>query len=267
MSSILRLNGLEDGCYAEPFCGGAGVALELLFAEQVRRIHLNDVDKSIYAFWKVATQRSRELCDLIEVTPVTLDVWRHQKSVQASRETSDELALAFSTFFLNRTNRSGILTAGAIGGLKQDGNWKIDARYNKAALIERVDRLGAYRDRIAVTGLDVIEFLDIVVPQLPTKTLVYLDPPYYRKAERLYLNHFTHDNHSALAARVQDGLGRPWMVSYDNAPQISLLYSQRRIEEFALNYSAQAYVAATELMIYDDNLRVPESVVVRRTAS
>lgn len=264
VAEILHLNELTDGCYAEPFCGGAGVALELLFSEQVRLVHLNDVDRSIASFWSVATRRSDELCRIISDTPVDLDVWRRQREIQSKKEEADELELAFSTFFLNRTNRSGILTAGVIGGFNQTGAWKIDARYNKEALIARIERIGLYADRISTTQLDVNKFIERVIPSLPSNSLVYLDPPYYRKADRLYLNHFQHNDHVNLGEKIKSEIHVPWIVSYDYTPQIVEIYRALRQEKFNLSYSAQAYYKAEELMIYSDKIKIPGSLIKKK---
>ena len=140
--NVIRLNGLSLTQYIEPYAGGASLALSLLFTELVSEIHLNDIDPAIYAFWYSVLTRNQDFIQLLNQTQVTPDEWQKQKAIYAKGATSDQFALGFATFFLNRTNHSGILNAGMIGGRKQQGTWKIDARFNRlrTATSYRTDR-------------------------------------------------------------------------------------------------------------------------------
>ncbi|MEW2639883.1 DNA adenine methylase, partial [Vibrio cholerae] len=51
VSDIIGANNLRSAHYVEPYAGGAGLALSLLFNKVVPHIHLNDLDLSIWAFW------------------------------------------------------------------------------------------------------------------------------------------------------------------------------------------------------------------------
>jgi len=132
MKLVIQANGLKDGVYAEPFAGGAGVAIALLLDGYVEQIIINDIDLSVYAFWYSVLNHTEELCEKIVSTSVSMDEWYIQKQVFTDKDPAFLLELGFATFFLNRTNRSGILNAGVIGGKYQTGEWKIDARYPKA---------------------------------------------------------------------------------------------------------------------------------------
>ena len=140
---LYRTNGLLDGEYAEVYAGGGAVALTLLYGEYAQRIHINDLDRGVYAFWSVARDRTDELARLIRAAKLDMDEWERQRAVQFA-DNPDPLDLAFSTFYLNRTNRSGIITGGVIGGRQQNGNWKIGARYNAKDLTRRVERIGRW---------------------------------------------------------------------------------------------------------------------------
>lgn len=174
--SILLRNKLEDCHYAEPFAGGASLAISLLLRNFVSDIHLNDLDRSIFSFWRCVLIHTEELIEKIECTPVTIDSWLQQKEIQNSKNIATEIELGFSTFFLNRTNRSGILTAGVIGGKNQNGKWKIDARYNKKNLIERIKNISRESSRIHLYQKDAIDFILTDGNQLPSKSFIYLDP-------------------------------------------------------------------------------------------
>ena len=119
--SILNLQ-IPNCTYIEPFAGGAGVALSLLLDGTVENVVINDYDKAIYSFWRAIKQDVKLLIDKIEHTPVTIEEWYKQKDIYVSAS-SYSVDLAFATLFLNRTNRSGILTAGPIGGYAQAGEW------------------------------------------------------------------------------------------------------------------------------------------------
>ncbi|KON48570.1 DNA adenine methylase [Mariprofundus ferrooxydans] len=264
VSELLEANDLAGGTYAEPFCGGAGIALSLLYAEKVNSIHLNDADRSIYAFWYAAIHENENLCRLIHDTEINMDVWYQQRQVQQDKETADLLDLGFSTFFLNRTNRSGIIGAGVIGGKEQNGTWKMDARFKKGSLIERIELIGHYADSINVTHMDVLDFIDEICPTFPDRTLIYFDPPYFKKGQQLYRNHFVNEDHANLAQKIQTAVQQPWIVSYDNVPEISSLYSNWEQEPFMLSYSANLHGQGSELMVFKDGVEPPSRVYSSR---
>jgi DNA adenine methylase len=188
-----------------------------------------------------------------------METWHQQRLVYKSRDTADLLDLGFATFFLNRTNRSGILEAGVIGGKNQDGKWKLDARYNRIDLVSRIRAIGALRSRIKLYNLEAKDFLSTVQPKLPKKSLVYLDPPYVEKGPGLYLNSYTEEDHRSLAAWVRKHLKVPWMVSYDDHPLIRECYGERTEAEMNFPYSAFGNARrGTELIYFSEQLAPPD---------
>lgn len=256
VKAVLRENKLLDGTYAEPYAGGASIALELVIQEFVQLIHINDIDRSIWAFWHSVLNDTDALCALIQNTPVNLETWIGMREIQKNKEREATLNLGFSTFFLNRTNRSGIISAGVIGGKNQNGNYKIDARYSKDELIKRIQLIAAHRSRISLHQCDAKSFLTDVVAKLPEKTLLYLDPPYYVKGGDLYTHHYVHDDHRKIAECVKD-ITQQWMVSYDNAPAIIDLYSEYTCLTYSLSYSAQKRYRGTEVLFLGPKLKSP----------
>lgn len=256
VKQVFETNDLLDGHYVEPFAGGAGVALDLLFNEFASHIHINDLDPAVYSFWKAATEKTEDLCKVIHDTPVTIENWHRQKAVLNNLSAYSTLEVAFATFFLNRTNRSGILKAGVIGGKEQSGKWKLDVRFNKDDLTRRIQMIGRYKNRIHVYNKDAVDLLTTVVPELPKKTLVYLDPPYYVKGQGLYRNFYRHDDHVEIA-RTLSSVSHPWIVSYDNVPQIKEIYSSYRTDEYFLSYTAQEKKKGAEVMIYGPSVITP----------
>lgn len=259
-ATLLELNKLEGAHYAEPFAGGAAVALDLLFSERVRHIHINDIDWSVYAFWKAVIDHTDEFVKKIQTTPVTVETWLAAREIKRETQNRDVMEVGFSTFFLNRTNRSGILNGGMIGGLSQEGDWKIDCRFNKDDLIQRIRRIGMFRRRITLTNLDASAFLASHVPAIKPRSLIYIDPPYYVKGASLYQNHFVHADHVDLAEVVKAIERHSWVASYDNVEQIRRIYSDCDQEQFSIGYSARNYGRGSEVMIFGPETVHPERV-------
>jgi DNA adenine methylase len=255
---VLAHNNLGDIHYVEPYCGGAGIAFPLLFLEHAAHVHLNDFNRSVYLFWKAVLDRTDDFCDMISAVKVTASEWRKQKKIQSDPKSYSEMEVAFSTFFMNRCNRSGIINGGMIGGQKQRGAWKIDARFNKDELISRIKKIGRYRNRISLYNLDAEQLLVRIDNKLPAKTLIYLDPPYYVKGAGLYEDHYQHHDHKRLAKFVQRRLLHPWIVSYDNHPDICAMYKDRRRIQYSLSYTAGERYFGTEVIFFSDSLSIPK---------
>ncbi len=264
VSSILRANKLERQHYAEPFCGGSGLALSLLYRGYVSNIHINDIDPAIWAFWDGVLNQVDEFISRIANTPITVDEWQRQREIYLEQDATEPLTLGFSAFFLNRTNRSGIIkSAGVIGGKDQTGSYKVDCRFNREDLIRRVRRVAKYRDRIHLTRCDALEFVSHACETLPEKTFFCIDPPYYSKGRKLYTSFYASKDHSQLASEVKK-MQKPWIVTYDKTPSISKLYHSHRQFEFNINYSVETKREGTEIMIVSKGLRVPPELRNRR---
>ncbi|MEM9397190.1 MAG: DNA adenine methylase [Pseudomonadota bacterium] len=260
VSRILRENRLERRHYAEPFAGGCGLALTLLYEGHVSDIHINDVDASIWAFWKSVLDHTDEFAYRIKKTSITVEEWRVQRKIHLAMDADDPVSLGFSTFFLNRTNRSGIIkAAGVIGGLDQSGNYKIDCRFNRVELERRVRRIAKYRNRIHLYRRDALAFVKDASERLPASTFFCIDPPYFQKGQGLYTSFYDPEDHGVLADTILD-LNNPWVVTYDNAPAITKLYRDRRQYEFDINYSVETKRRGTELLIASKGLRLPSSI-------
>ena len=262
---ILELNDLVGGHYAEPYAGGAGVALDLLLGGHVSQVHLNDSSLHVYAIWTSIITRAEDFCSRIRKASLTVDDWRRHREIVRHPENHDLFSLGFSTFYLNRCNRSGILTAGVIGGLAQAGKWRIDARFPRNELIRRVEAIATKADRICVTNLDAEEFMRRHVPShLPNQqSLIYCDPPYYERSQRLYLNGYQRADHERLAAFIQTQLAHHWIVSYDAHEDVMELYEGRKRFVYNLPYSATNSYEGREIFIFSDTLSVPLASRVR----
>ncbi len=255
---IFDKNDLRGGQYIEPYAGGASVALALLFDGYASKVVINDIDKSIYAFWDSVLNDCDNLCKLIEEIPITIEEWKKQKHIYRQQDETDKLQLGFSTFYLNRTNRSGILNAGVIGGLEQKQDWKIDARFNKQKLINRIEKIANFRDQIILSNKDACELVRWYKLKLPDNTLYYFDPPYYMKGKELYLNYYKHEDHVLIAKEIKELTTQKWIVSYDNALEIKKLYEGFKQIDYTLFYSAaKLHRMGDEVIIFSDKLNLP----------
>jgi DNA adenine methylase len=251
---LVSLNFHQPPTYIEPYAGGSSLALSLLFSGAVNDIFLNDLDPAIFAFWNSVLTRTNAFIDLIETTEVTPHEWRRQKIIYAAGLASGKLRLGFATFFLNRTNHSGILNGGMIGGKDQSGDWKLDARFNRTELISRIRRVAAHRDRIHLSNSDASAFIH---NHNRTKhKLLYLDPPYYCSGQRLYLNSYRQDDHTQVRNSVLK-LRCNWVVSYDDVTAIRSLYKNQRSRRIELLHTARTTRQGKEVMFFSPELRIP----------
>jgi DNA adenine methylase len=251
---LIDLNYQQPPVYVEPYAGGASLALSLLFAGKVSEIHLNDLDPAIHAFWYCVLRHHRLFSTLVERTPVTAHEWERQKTIYAQGLRAGRFALGFATFFLNRTSYSGILNGGMIGGKAQKGTCKIDARFNRAELVRRIGEVAGFEKKIHLSCEDATSCLSAYRHR--RGVLCYLDPPYYRAGRHLYLNAYRPADHAAVREWLLK-LKSPWVVSYDDVPEIRSLYRGHRLRRLRLLHTARTLRQGHELMFFSSQLRLP----------
>ena len=267
IAKIMETNGVTGGHYLEPYAGGAGVALDLLFHGHASHIHINDADPAVYAFWVAVTKHSTELLDLLESTPITIEEWFRWRTILREDCVASLVEKGFATLFMNRTNRSGILKAGVIGGKSQNGNYKLDARFKKDVVASRIREIARRQSDISVYREDSLRLLNRCSDFLPKQSLIYLDPPYYVKGKGLYRNYYEHDYHAAIAKVIQQKKFKwPWVVSYDNAEEICAMYRMSQSLSYGLNYTAQRRYVGNEVMFFSQNLTVPDEAIPQTRA-
>ncbi len=251
------LENIENGIYIEPFAGGAGLGLQLLFNGDIQSLVLNDIDYHIYAFWHACLHFTDQFCEMIERCQLNMDSWNEQKNVYATANCHKVLDVGFATFFLNRCNVSGVIRGGPIGGKEQKGKYLMDARFNRAGLIEKIQRIGRYNEQIEFFNLDASNFLLERVSRYPTeRSFLNIDPPYVKKGPLLYENSFLENDHVELANVIQT-LRQKWIVTYDECDLIYRIFECYRKNVITLNYSAGRTKSGQELIIYGDMVKIP----------
>lgn len=250
----IRALGLVEPTYVEPYAGGAGAGLDLLFRGVVGHVVINDLDYSVYSLWDSMLNQHTAFLDRFDEVPLSVNEWLKQREIYRRRDEPglNKLDLGFATFYLNRTNRSGVLRGGMIGGLKQEGIYKLDARFNKESLRKRIEAVGRHRSKISVTHQDGVRRLREWLAK--ENVFAYVDPPYYEKGSALYLNSFNDDQHRSLAQWLNALSEANWVLTYDVAAFIKDLYGDRTSLEFNLHYSANRREVAREFMVVSDTV-------------
>lgn len=268
---LAKTNERTGGTYVELYAGGAGVALNMLLNGTFDHIHINDFDHSVFSVWNSILNETDDFIRLINETSVTIEEWHRQRNIYKAGKNAGTLALGFATFFLNRTNRSGIIfKAGPIGGLEQKGNYLIDVRFNKKNLIKRIQRIARYREKITLTNADAVHVLQHLNDYHPNnqRTFLYLDPPYYQKGKQLYLNNYKHEDHKKLADVVSTLSNEiKWLISYDNVSEIRRMYQNFRMSTFELNYTLQSKRFGSELLVFSDGMEIGDKITVNSRSS
>jgi DNA adenine methylase len=260
IKQLLEANRLKNVDYAEPYVGGGAIALTLLLEEHASTIHINDLSRPVFAFWHTILNGSVDLCTRIRRTRVSMAEWRRQRAIFESAESASLEDLGFAAFFLNRTNRSGILAGGVIGGQRQNGDWRLNARFNKDELVRRIERIARYRSRIQLYQKDALDFVKTVAPQLDRNAFLFFDPPYIENGGGLYLNEYDLAGHRQLCRAVAE-LSQRWVLTYDSgAIEADLLPYHRRMV-YDLTYSAAGRYRSREVMFLSDGLKIPGSWV------
>lgn len=262
LEDTIDLNDLRGATYFEPFAGGAGAALELLDRGAVSFLHLNDLDARIYSFWRACLNQTDQFIDRIMNVPLSIDQWQRQREICRQPSRHSQLDVGFAAFYMNRCNRSGVLSgAGPIGGYEQSGRWKLHVRFTRASLAQRIAQIGRNRSRMNVSRLDAIKFLSTKLPRGKERerAFVYLDPPYVTNGKRLYLNAFRKRDHAALAAYVHRQHALRWIMSYDDDPLIRNLYKGQKIATLGIEYKLQEKRSAQELIITPSYLATPSA--------
>ncbi|MDQ1163443.1 DNA adenine methylase [Chryseobacterium sp. SORGH_AS 447] len=262
VSNLINENKYLGKSYAEPYAGGCGLALKLLFEGVVNEIYLNDFDNSIYSFWNSILNQADEFCNWIESLEITVDNWHYYKNILNDAHNHNPFEIAQATFFLNRTNVSGVIKGGVIGGQNQNGKYKINARFNKSKLVEKIRLIYEKRSNIHFFNLDAIDFLNHI--KSLDSIFIYLDPPYHLKGSELYLNFYKNNDHVKLFDYLNN-LDLDFILSYDNSQFIKDTYNKFKTYSFNISQSTSNKIGE-EIIIFSDNLKYKKSIKMLNSA-
>lgn len=261
LARVLAHQSMSVDTYCEPYAGGAGAGLQLLVDGHVDKLIINDLNPGIAAFWRQVFFNSAELQQRVRDCEVTVETWREQRAIYLAPAGQTDADLGFATFYLNRTNRSGILSARPIGGLEQTGNWLIDARFNKADLLERLERLQDLAPQVDVRQQRAIDLIN-TLNRRSRPILMYVDPPYVVPGEELYMTDHTWSEHQRLELTLRRS-PHPWLLTYDADDRTRELYRDFRCLRFGISHTAQKQKVGREYMFFSRGLRVPDQQVMR----
>ena len=253
VAHTIQINHILHPIYCEPFCGGAGVAIALLLSGNVERVILNDYDSAIYSFWHAVLHDTERLMRAVYDTDINLETWNEERRIYNELKDSPAYSfeLAFATLFLNRTNRSGIITGGPIGGLQQNGAYLLDCRFNRENLVRKIQNIAERREQIDLYHLDAVDFIyDILMEQPYDQAFAFFDPPYYQQGKNLYKNCFDDEKHILLSQAIQDMERFYWIATYDDSPRIHEIYQNMDMQYYELRYSANQKRKERELFFH-----------------
>lgn len=254
--AIMRDNDLLGCSYAELFAGGAGLAIKLLLKGDVSSIIINDYDTAVYCMWDTIVNHSEELCCFVDSVALDIDTWKSKREIYRHPKGVDSVELGKAAFYLNRTNVSGILSGGVIGGINQTGNYKMNVRFNRENLKRKIKTISEHKKNIEVTNLDAEDFIEERLDD--SNLLAYLDPPYVKKGPGLYRSSFNEAKHKSLAKKLSMA-GCKWIVTYDADDLIDTLYKDYRCGYLEINYSANIRAVGKEKIILCPSLNWPEA--------
>ena len=239
MELLIRQTGHLGGTYVEPFAGGAGIALELLEKGIVSDIVINDLDKGIYSFWRAILTETDRFINNIRNVELSIDEWNRQREI------------------IDDCSRYSYELGFVIGGIEQAGNWRMDARFNREALIERIVKIASRKNHIHLYNKDVNSFIQNYLPKYQQNAFVYFDPPYFDKGKQLYLNFFSYDDHVRIERMINNQVNCDWVITYDDVQEIADIYQNHILKRFDLNYSAAVKRKASEIIIFKRKSMIP----------
>lgn len=257
VQNLIKSENLTGCVFYEAYAGSAAVSLGLLENNIVSKVVLNELDPLIYNFWISVMDHTDELIHMINTVDVNINNWHEISKYRdiTYLQNKSSVQIGFAGLFLNRTNFSGILKANPLGGLEQKSPYKVDCRFNKERISKSIKALSEFSKHIEIFNMDAIDFLQQETYYKRNRSIfVYIDPPYFKKGHSLYRYYYENEMHRALAKYIKKKT-YPWLISYDDAPEIRELYKRKRQQQIYLDYSVSTKRKEKELLI--SNLEIP----------
>lgn len=259
LEHTIDINNMDRVIYCEPFSGGFGAGLGLLFREKVDKVIINDYDLGIYSVWNAILNDITNFKNKILTIDITIEEWKKQREIynELIQQEGYSIDLAFATLFLNRTNRSGIIQGGPIGGLQQNSCYKLNCRFNKNKIIEKIEKINERKDDITLYNLEANELIKLILLKLNSEELfTFFDPPYLKQGKNLYTNFFKHDDHMKLKEFISLMNDYKWIVTYDKTEEIKNIFSEYDCYEYSILYSANRKRKETEILFNSPSTKV-----------
>jgi DNA adenine methylase len=268
--------------YREPFFGGGSVGLmvledndhtkqvsqdpfDLLFSFDTptkgknakektfgyRSFWINDKDVGIFSLWNAVINNPEELKELVNSFKPSIQAFDDYKQFFLDNPTpttiSEIVECGFRKLAIHQISYSGlgVKSGGPLGGRNQDANTKypIDCRWSPSNICKKIDLI--HKQFISVDARVTNSDFAAMITDTSRPAFIYLDPPYYMKGGDLYQHAFTEDDHRRMADLLRV-CPHPWVLSYDDCPEIRDLYSWARIEAFDAKYTIQQTKVETD---------------------
>jgi DNA adenine methylase len=205
--------------FREPFVGGGSVFLTALKEiNPMAKYRINDLNYSVFCFWKELKENGDELIDKIEqIRKVSLDgrlLYNQFKPKDISRSCFDE---AVRFFVLNRITFSGITDC---GGFSEESFQK---RFTNSS-INRLRILPKLLKNVIIENED----YESLIFEPGKSVFIFLDPPYFSASKsKLYGKngdlHLFFD-HNRFAQNMKK-CRHHWLITYDDCLEIRQLFS------------------------------------------
>jgi len=247
----LAANDLRPEVFVEPFAGGANVSLQMIARDLVDCIALYDLDPIVSGFWWTVFNRHKFLINKVREGSVSV---KNQKI-------NGHCTNGWKCLFLNRTSFSGILSesSGPIGGLSQESKYTVDCRFYEDTIVKRLESLWQIRDRVFDVGTQpYTSTFAYFESRKKLSPFLYLDPPFFYKAEKLYNFYFSSKDHDEFVDQVAR-LTLPWLLSYDYCDETVALLKRHGLSYRILpvTYNASANSKKYKRELVSSNLKLP----------
>ncbi len=225
--------------FREPFVGGGSVflAAKQQLPASPRLFWINDLNRDLICFWQAARDQNAALVETVSSLRSRFATGRELYAFLLDEQNSaTDFDRAVRFFVMNRITFSGVMDS---GGYSQQA---YERRFTDSAIA----RLAGLSDILAGVQMTQSDYVDLL--QKPGKDVfIFLDPPYLSATRsKLYGvkgNLHTAFDHARFAAAMQR-CPHPWLITYDDSPEVRQLFSFATIVEWELQYGMNNYKQA-----------------------
>ncbi len=231
---------------AEPFAGGAIIALSALFDRLTEKITLIERDVNVGSVWQIivngdAPELAKRIIDFNCTEANALKVLKNEYLPD------DILSRAFATIVRNRVQRGGIMAPGASLMRNGENGRGVASRWYPETLRNRLLDLHLLHMSIQFHSGDGIKFIENNATNEDISW--FIDPPYTVAGRRLYLH--SDIDHEELFEATSKIEGR-FMMTYDNNEQIRRLARKHHFEVAEVPMKNTHHAIMSELVISND---------------